>query len=258
MHGGILIIGSLLWDGRCERDEWRQACLRIDDAMHVRVPIRYGRRSLSRGNTFTMTFACDGQLGQGVLVPCRTSVADAAALLSEAKELWKAEQPGAPAESIGASWGCVGVLLGPQADSDDSLRAWTNYFHEKASPICPVDRDGMLRIPWPVLATDGTAAALDVIFATATKAGTERPLPEEIANAWIKQDQGYERYFFENVRHGIRTPDDLLVWRRIEEARPSWLRENAYTEAVAILRGEVARLASNESLHRIAQKSGSR
>ena len=86
----------------------------------------------------------------------------------------------------------------------------------------------------------GTAVGLDMILATATQGETERPCPEEIANAWIEQDQGYERYFLENIRHGIRTPDDLLVWRRIEGASPSWLRKTEYTEAIAILRGEVA------------------
>lgn len=240
MHDGILIIGSLFWDRRRERVEWRQARLRIDDAVHVSVSIRYGRRSESRGNTFTMTFAGDGQLGQGVLAPCRTSVADAAALIAEAKELWKAEQPSAPAGSIGAPWGCVGVLFRPQAAPDDRHKAWTDYFHKKASPISPVDRDGALRIPWPVLATDGTAAGVEVILATATKADTARPLPEDIADAWINQDQGHELYFFENVRHGIRTPEDLIIWRRVDEAGPSWLRKDAYTEAVAILRGEIA------------------
>ncbi len=241
MRGGALIIGSLLWDGRCKRDKWRRTRLRTDDAMHVRVPIRYGRRSQSRGNTFTMIFASDGQLGQGVLVPFRTEVADATTLLREAKELWKAEQPSAPAESISASWGCVGVLFGPQADPGDCLRAWTDYFYKNKVPsICPVDRDGTLRIPWPVLASDGTAVGLDMILATATQGETERLCPEKIANAWIEQDQGYERYFLENIRHGIRTPDDLLVWRRIEGASPSWLRKTEYTEAIAILRGEVA------------------
>ena len=240
MRGGILIVGSLLWDRRRERDEWRQARLRIDDAVHVRVPIRYGRYSGSRGDTFTMTFADDGKLGQGVLVPCRTSVVDAAALLAEATDLWKAEQPSAPTESIGASWGCVGVLFRSQGAPDERFEAWSHYFRRKSSPISPVDSVGVLRIPWPVLAADGTAAKLDVILATATKADAARPLPEDIANAWISQDQGHELYFFENVRHGIRTPDDLLIWKRIENAKPSWLRNDAYTEAIAVLQREVA------------------
>jgi hypothetical protein len=97
----------------------------------------------------------------------------------------------------------------------------------------------VLRIPWPAIAADGKAAELDVIFATATKAEATRPLPADVADAWINQDEGYESYFFENVRHGIRTPDDLLIWKRIENATPSWLRSPAYTEAIAILQREV-------------------
>jgi hypothetical protein len=188
-----------------------------------------------------MIFASNGTDGHGVLVPYCTEVTDIEALLREARELWGAEQPGAPPECINASWGCVGILLRPQANHGDCVRAWTGYFRgKKVSPIYPVDRNGTLMIPWPVLATDGTATGLDIILATATQGETERPSPEQIADAWIRQDQGNECYFFENIRYGIRTPDDLLVWRRIEEANPSWLRKTEYKEAVAILRGEVA------------------
>jgi hypothetical protein len=47
---------------------------------------------------------------------------------------------------------------------------------------------------------------------------------------------GHERYFFENVRHGIRTPDDQLIWQRIEQKNPPWLHKAAYAEAIAIFR----------------------
>ena len=59
--------------------------------------------------------------------------------------------------------------------------------------------------------------------------------PEELG---ICQDQGHESYFFENVRYGIRTPEDRLIWQRIEERRPRWLEGPAYGDAVAILRAE--------------------
>lgn len=240
MRGGILIIGSLLWDQRRERDEWRQARLRIDEAVYVKVPIGYGRRSESRGNTFTMTFVLDGPLGQGVLVPCRATIADVAALVAEAEALWKAEQLGASAGSIGASWGCVGVLFRAQPVPEDWLRAWADHFRATASPVSPVGEDGVLRISWPMTVADGTAADVDVILATATKAESTHPVAGDVADAWLGQDRGHERYFFENVRHGIRSPEDGLVWKRIEEGRPRWLRGGAYAEAVAVLRRQAA------------------
>lgn len=239
MRAGVLIIGSLLWDEGPERDVWRQTRLRIENAVHVRAPIRYGRLSQSRGNTFTMVFSSSGQLGQAVLAPCIREVSSIAALVSEAKKLWRAEQPNAPRESIGAPWGCVGVLFDPHIDRVDCVKAWADYFHRnKVSPIHPVDRDGMLRIPWPAPSTDNRTDNIDIILATATRAETEHPSPEEIASAWIKQEMGYERYFFENIQHGIRTPDDLLVWKKIENACPSWLSKPEYAETAVALRGE--------------------
>ena len=65
---------------------------------------------------------------------------------------------------------------------------------------------------------------VDLILATATKPSTKRPPSAiEIADAWI--GVGHEHYFFENVRNGIRTPDDEAIWTRMQEEQPDWLQE---------------------------------
>jgi len=239
MRGGILIIGSLLW--RPERDAWRKSQLMLDQAVSVKVPIRYGRRSQGWGCCFTMTFATDGPSGHGVLVPCKHRIPDVGALLSEAEELWKAEDRHAESGSIAArtGWGCVGLLFRDQAASAHWLREWADVFHKKvASPIPPVDKEGLLSIPWPAVVVDNSAVGLDVVLAAATRADEPRAGADSIADAWIGQDQEHERYFFKNVQHGIRTPEDAAIWRRIQEKQPAWLREGAYAEAVCVLRGE--------------------
>jgi len=71
---------------------------------------------------------------------------------------------------------------------------------------------------------DGALTDVDVILATATKLNAASSQPQEVADAWIDQNRCYERYFFENVRHGIRTPEDGLIWQRIEEREPWRLR----------------------------------
>jgi len=239
MRGGILIIGSLLWDSRPERAAWRKSRLATENAVPVNVPIHYGRRSESRGDTFTMTLASGGTLGQGILVPCRKEFADVAALASEAEELWKAEQPTAAPHSIAASWGCVGLLFRNQFASVKWRIAWAAQFRRSvSSPVHPVTKCGLLGIKWPEIAVDSTAADVEVLLATATKADPTRPSPEDVADAWINQRNGHESYFFENVRCGIRTPEDALIWRRMEAGRPGWLQGGAYPSAVAILRGE--------------------
>lgn len=132
------------------------------------------------------------------------------------------------------------ALFRPGAEPAGWLRVWAGHFGATASAISPVDENGVLRIPWPTTTLEGAPAGVDVILATATKAEAMCPSAEDIADAWLDQNKGYERYFFENVRHGIRTPEDSLIWRRIEQRRPHWLGSDAYAEAIAILRGEAA------------------
>jgi hypothetical protein len=88
IRAGVLIIGSLLWDKE-HRDSWRRSHLRLDDRVHVKVSIRYGRRSGNRGDTFTMTLSPDKPLGQAVVVPCARIIEKPAGLIAEAQALWR-------------------------------------------------------------------------------------------------------------------------------------------------------------------------
>lgn len=233
MRAGILIIGSLLWDDQ-GREHWRQSRLDVDQKVLVQTPIRYGR--LSQGNTFTMTFAPGDSMGQAVLVPCRAPIADVDSLVAEVRALWKAEDRNASPHDIVRSWGCVGALFGPGGQFDDLQQAWAAHFSMNVpTPIPPVDENGVLDIPWPMTALDGASANVDIILATATKPRPTPPSAEDIAEAWVDQNNRHERYFFENVRHGIRTSDDGLIWRRIEQRNPDWLDDPAYAEAIGIL-----------------------
>jgi hypothetical protein len=248
MRAGVLIVGSLLWDTKNGRQEWREKRLAMHRQMRVKVPISYGRRSSTRGNTFTMTLVGDGgPLGEAILVPCAVDPIDFLDLVTEAESLWKAEQPKAPPESIAAQWGCVGVSFGAALHQSDWSQRWAAHFATRACAVPPVTADGHVNISWPVVVGDGELDR-DLVLATATKAATERPKPNEIADAWVHQQGGYEQYFFENVRCGIRTPDDASIWKRIEEAKPGWLARPDYRVAVAKLR--------NEAICRLAEQAG--
>lgn len=238
MRGAILIIGSLLWDSQEKRQQWRARRLRLDEKERVQVPLEYGRRSSSRGDTFTMTLEPDAPQGWAVLVPCASPARRVEDLLKDAEDLWQAEQPGAATGALGATWGCVGVQF--RAVSRSWLEAWCQVFREReSSAVSPVDDRGVLRIPWPVNAS-GAAANFDFLLATATRRECSRPTVEAISDAWIQQTAGHECYFFENVRLGIRTHADVSIWRRIEERAPTWLSRSRYAEAVTILREEAA------------------
>ncbi|MDZ4341070.1 MAG: hypothetical protein U1E51_01365, partial [Candidatus Binatia bacterium] len=67
-NGGVIIIGSLLWDDNKGRKAWRQDYLRPKDTkIPVPLKIRYGRESESRNCTYTMIFSNHPttELGQG-------------------------------------------------------------------------------------------------------------------------------------------------------------------------------------------------
>lgn len=241
---GILIVGSLFWqnDERGIRDDWRKNRLDLTGKFHVSSPIRYGRRSSSWGRAFTMIFET-GAAGQGILVPCRAPVTTFYDLLDEIHWLWAAEDRNPPCELFRKGWGCVGAMFGAQAIGRGLQNAWRGHFESVqpwASPA--IDGEGRLDIEWPRMPDGELVTDIDIILGTATMPDPKdkRPKPAEIASAWIEQDEGHERYFFENVRHGIRTDDDREIWQCIEERRPRWLERDAYASVIEQLRAEVA------------------
>lgn len=240
MRVAILIIGSLWWDEQSGRQAWRNSRLCIDQAVRVEVPIGYRRKSASRGNTYTMTFAPDSPKGAGILVPCRRACRDAQSLATEAALLWRAEKPQCTEGSISSDWGCIGAMFADNACAMQSQGSWARVFASRVmQPISPVSDAGVLRIPWPTQAAGGARADIDIILATATKA-TGRATPEEVADAWLNQDGGHEGYFFKNVAAGIRTPEDLRIWHRLEERSQTWDSRDAHADAIETLRTESA------------------
>src|SRR3546814_18912957 len=93
MKCGILSIGSLYWDKENGRDDWRKRRLYTNASSPVRVPIYYGRKSASRGNTYTMTFRRNDPSGMAALVPCQREIETIEDLKDEVEALWKAEAP---------------------------------------------------------------------------------------------------------------------------------------------------------------------
>jgi len=87
LTAGVLIIGSLLWDSKKGRPAWRKARLDTGSAQTVTAPIRYGRLSESRGNSYTMVFSRLCQAGQAQLVPCSHTISCLQELIEEAEHL---------------------------------------------------------------------------------------------------------------------------------------------------------------------------
>jgi hypothetical protein len=225
---GILIIGSLLWDER--RQEWRESRLDMTSAQTATAPIRYGRRSQTRGNTYTMVFSRECKDGHGAVVRCIHPVSSVSDLISEAEHLWAAEQNTTVGRQISADWGCVTLLCCPDRRAPQSLlTGWANrvaqernYGNATQEPGEGglVSAGGLLQIAWPRRVADGAAAPLDFLLATATRptlTGTPLSYPtvEMIANAWNADTGNHVEYFWKNTDNGIRTFQDDEIRERL-------------------------------------------
>jgi hypothetical protein len=259
---GVLVVGSLDWESKdyggagreeltrhgrsqsAHRERWRQQRLRSDAGSEFMVcaPIRYGRLSSSRGNTFTMVFSPEynQRLGIAKVIQCKELISSIDGLVSEAEELWVAESDERHRGEICTGWGCI-TLVTPdnfldQADREDRQRLLDGWaarvslersygelrFSAKdrvAAGGREVIERGRLRIPWPTL-VDGGAIPFDLLLATATdpaiKTNGHYPTVEAIAAAWNKNDHVY--YFRCNRLSGIQTADDGAIERLLMPA----------------------------------------
>jgi len=221
---GILIIGSLFWED--DRQAWRDESLRMDDAVEVSAPIRYGRISKERGNTYTMVLSRGCALGLAKAVPCRNNIRTTSDLAGEAEHLWTAERRKPPNGRISADWGCVALLANPHREIPaEILNGWAARVR-RARPYRSiaqaagegelVDERGMLRIAWPTCTADNSPVALDLMLATTTQPDLvgnlpAYPTPQMIAARWRAGTAGNVRYFRTNIRDGIRTFEDDAI-----------------------------------------------
>jgi hypothetical protein len=120
LKGGVLIIGSLLWQDHLSklgddiRKSWRADHLLTESKIMVKVPIRYGRLS-DKDNIFTMTFSksvSNSNCGTGYFIPFSKSIIiSEIELINEALALSVAE--GMRGRFVGHpdNWGALGTLI---------------------------------------------------------------------------------------------------------------------------------------------------
>jgi hypothetical protein len=232
---GVLIIGSLLWDPDPVRESWRNERLLMNSAETVTVPIRYGRLSSSRGNSYTMVFSRMCPAGHAKLIRCSHTISTLQDLITEAEWLWKAEQPRAEAHRIAADWGCVALLGNPEREIPANLvGGWAERVDREpdygrvsqtASEGVLVSEAGLLRIGWPRLVEGGAAVDADLLLVTAndpeiTASSPSYPTVEAIAEAWNRAGEHVE-YFWKNTDDGISTFQDNEIRARLRSRQLS-------------------------------------
>ena len=232
MQGGVLIAGSLIWDDYPLRKEWRSKRLKMEARESVRAPIRYGRCSSSRSDTYTMVFStsCVDEglaTGTGIVVPFKSQLRDFGDVVCEATELWRVERK-ANSEARGvvsARWGAVGLLINPHPNSnltEELSTGWSQLAqvspHYRSVSTNKVEGEaaavdgttGQAGFSWNCLAPDGGVADLDILLFTATAPTLKNgqyPTVEMISRAW-RSAPLEAKYFRRNREWGITTHAD--------------------------------------------------
>ncbi len=232
LKGGVLIIGSLLWDND-ERGEWRKEHLKRRSGFKVYLPIRYGRLSPSRNNTYTMVFSNEFYskrygLGVGWCLPLKHKISSFCDLKNEAQALCEAEGGG---NALVNGWRTVGLLLNPKRKVNNSIidewKGWMStqisssaFLTQKLRSEKPaISSNGLFSIRWPEeVKSAGKLADFDFLLATVTLPSLEKgryPRVYKIANTTNKDDE----YFVKNRKHGICTFQDAGILKVLKSMR---------------------------------------
>ncbi len=231
LEGGAIVIGSLQWDSSTERINWREENFRCEDKFQVHLPIRYGRCSSTRRNTYTMVFSniCYKKsygLGTGWILPIKAEINSFGDLKAEAQKMGEAEGMG---DRLFRSWGSVALLMNPQKKIDNSIiMKWgenmadglSNHslFTEKLkSENACINYNGFLKIRWPKeVSLKNRIEKLDFLIATATVPTLIKgryPNAYQIADAM--KNAKYYNYFQNNWENGITTFQDKRISLRM-------------------------------------------
>jgi len=237
--GGVLLIGSLLWQNSLEtgddlRKNWRDASLSIEKKIQVLVPIRYGRKS--KNGIYTMTFSnsCKNKLGKAFFVPFKTNnVKDLDSFNKELTTLAIAEgMKGKLVAGEKIIWSAVTILI--NSKNNDALKIesikkwWINRFaNEKVYDLeafkigeedSAVKENGILNISWPKTTQSGDQDIFDdfdFIIATAT-VPTNYPNYNDLLKSILNDKD--RKYFVNNNKNQIQTFQDEKILEKLEKS----------------------------------------
>lgn len=231
LKGGVIIIGSLIWEDHLDfekegenfiRRDWRNQNL-MPNRKHVSVPIRYGKKSSTRKDTYTMIFTkgCENTLGNGLILEFQEKVETfeyierQAIALAIAEGIYKKLN-----KRISTKWGSVGLLINPALKQKDIgkfeyiSKKWAEIYSTFGKDFVaedykcnddqnsPIDENGMLTINWQESMNE-----FDLLLATPVKPDPKTILtPKEIAEKMI--EKRYDTYFKSNIANSIQTFQD--------------------------------------------------
>lgn len=214
LSGGLLIVGSLLWDEHETRVSLRDEVLNMQNATIVPAPIRYGRKSDKR-QTYTMVVSpfCkdESRMGKGVLVSFAAKIRSTDELTNVAEKIIVAEhKEPVSLNRFNWGWGCLAFLPNP-VKTDKSIGQLKEFWDTKigngfrASDYIITNEEelltqqGELLLDWKKEYGD-----LDFLVVTATKPTVPSPTVQLLGAAYAKDNE----YFASNRKAGIETYQD--------------------------------------------------
>lgn len=233
LKGGVIIIGSLIWDPNLEegdnlRKKWRDKYL-LDKRTLTKVPIRYGRISQKR-KVYTMVFSksCEKNLGQGLILQFNEHVTSfeiierQAIALAIAEGIYKNDNL-----KLTSNWGSVGLLINPKLLQNDFAsyelikKKWSNIYHfyretfiadsykteEESESV--ISTNGFLNINWQYEMDE-----FDLLIATPVIPKPKSvPKPFDIAQIFRSDPT----YFRQNQENHIITSYDKEILSELEK-----------------------------------------
>lgn len=233
LKGGVLIIGSLLWQDYLDnpgddiRKTWRAEHLLTDNKIMVSVPIRYGRFP-NKNKIFTMIFSKTvnkKKYGTGYFVPLSNpNITTEIEFFNEAIALSKAE--GMHGQFV-AGWGATLGILFNDKKIDKQLKkiltiTWQNkiletgQFNHQSYKLLDKElpclkSNGLLNFGWNTPVDKRQTELLnsyDFLLATATEP-TEYPTVKALSDNVRNDNTRF--YFIENYKSGITTFQDISI-----------------------------------------------
>lgn len=255
MKGGVLIIGSLLWDKNSfSRQEWWNK-LDLTKKQKVLLPIRYGRTSkTNRKGTYSMIFLTSlensNNLGIGYFIPFVKEIVSEKDFKDEVIDFAKAE--GFKGKRIASSWGSVCMKLNPKTNKEKNkfiVNAWEslvvdNIKNRKPNQTIPnlnefgeENEKKSITDNWMLNIGDNIFLEIpDVDFILATSNAIKHRNTEEIKYPRILEivkamvEGNYYEYFLRNRICGIKTFEDRLILKilrkrfriKLKDIRKNW------------------------------------
>lgn len=250
LTGGVIIIGSLLWQDHLNNDNirknWRNYHIDNKSKIMVKLPIRYGRYS-NKDCIYTMVFSNNCQrykrLGTGYIFQFKSNpIKNFKQLLFEAKAISIAE--GMNGNFWGGNkdiWGNIGILFNTSKINkkikEDILITWGKKFLDNNGNLkignfrlnnvrnerpC-ISNEGKLTIKWiePVDKRDSNQVSdFDFLIATATKPQHRitslECYPNDIKEIVTSIKTDTKRYYFiNNLKRGITTFQDNAILNKL-------------------------------------------